>query len=227
MNLTLLLNYTNKYSDFKSRHKKSNLKEVIVQLLVALYRIAIARYYLRNCTKVGNYVSVNQKPKIVNKGEILLADDVRIWSSIVKSQIYVSKGGILEVGENSRLNGVHLDVKHNVTIGRNVRIAPGTLIMDSDFHSVEDHFSEGKILPVIIEDNVWIASRSIILKGVTIGKGSVVAAGSVVTKNVEPYTVVAGVPAKLIKRISINEMEFDGFNPGLEALEVSSKLEYN
>jgi acetyltransferase-like isoleucine patch superfamily enzyme len=52
---------------------------------------------------------------------------------------------------------------------------------------------------VIIEDDCWIAANSIILAGVTIGKGSVVAAGSVVTENVAPYSVVAGVPAKFIK----------------------------
>jgi acetyltransferase-like isoleucine patch superfamily enzyme len=52
---------------------------------------------------------------------------------------------------------------------------------------------------VIIEDDCWIASNSIILAGVTIGKGSVVAAGSVVTENVAPYSVIAGVPAKWIK----------------------------
>jgi maltose O-acetyltransferase len=52
---------------------------------------------------------------------------------------------------------------------------------------------------VIIEDDVWIGSRAIILKGVTIGRGSIVAAGAVVTKSVPPYTIVAGVPAKVLK----------------------------
>jgi acetyltransferase-like isoleucine patch superfamily enzyme len=52
--------------------------------------------------------------------------------------------------------------------------------------------------PVIIEDYVWLCSRSIILPGVTVGKGAVVAAGAVVTRNVQPYTVVGGVPAKFI-----------------------------
>ena len=55
--------------------------------------------------------------------------------------------------------------------------------------------------PIIIEDDVWISFNATILKGVTIGKGAVVAANAVVTKNVEPYTVVAGNPAVLIKKI--------------------------
>jgi acetyltransferase-like isoleucine patch superfamily enzyme len=53
--------------------------------------------------------------------------------------------------------------------------------------------------PIIIEDDVWIGACAIILKGVTIGEGAIVAAGSVVTKNVEPYSLVGGNPAKLIK----------------------------
>jgi maltose O-acetyltransferase len=54
--------------------------------------------------------------------------------------------------------------------------------------------------PVIIEDDVWIGARVIILPGVKIGKGSIVGAGAVVTKDVEPYSIVAGVPAKLIRK---------------------------
>ena len=58
---------------------------------------------------------------------------------------------------------------------------------------------------IIVEDDTWVGEHSIILAGVTIGKGSMVAPGSVVTKNVEPYTVVAGVPAKFLKYINIKE----------------------
>jgi acetyltransferase-like isoleucine patch superfamily enzyme len=58
--------------------------------------------------------------------------------------------------------------------------------------------------PIIIEDHVWISFNSIILKGVTIGKGAIIAAGSVVTKDVAPFTLVAGNPAKLIKHLQEN-----------------------
>ena len=86
-------------------------------------------------------------------------------------------------------------------IGENVRIAPYSIILDSDFHSVSDHFAEVEGEPIIIEDNVWITTRATILKGVTIGKGSVIAAGAVVNKDVPPYSIVGGVPAKLIKKV--------------------------
>ena len=75
--------------------------------------------------------------------------------------------------------------------------------MDGDHHNVENHRSrEGKKKPITIKENAWIASRAIIMKGVTVGKASVVAAGAVVTKDVPEKTVVAGVPAKVIKQIN-------------------------
>ncbi|MNW06569.1 putative acetyltransferase [compost metagenome] len=71
------------------------------------------------------------------------------------------------------------------------------MISDTDYHQIEGTVSTK---PIVIGDEVWIGCKSIILKGVTIGNGAVVAAGSVVTKDVEPYTLVAGIPAKVIKR---------------------------
>ena len=58
---------------------------------------------------------------------------------------------------------------------------------------------------IIVEDDVWIGARAIILKGVTIGKGSVVGAGAVVTKTIPPYSIVGGVPAKILRRRFSNE----------------------
>jgi acetyltransferase-like isoleucine patch superfamily enzyme len=105
-----------------------------------------------------------------------------------------------------------------VTIGANVRIAPYTIILDSDFHDVIDHFSEGRSAPVVIEDNVWIATRATILKGVRIGRNSVVAAGAVVTHDVPPNTIVAGVPARVIRAIGTRTRTFlpGTQSPGME-----------
>ncbi len=144
-------------------------------------------------------VSVNGKPVIGNLGEIVLGDEVRVWSTIVQAKLYTGKKGKLIVGRNSRLNGVHIDARELIQIGENVRIAPYTIILDSDFHDLKDHFADGASQPIIIEDDVWLATRCTILKGVRIGKGAVVATGAVVTKDVPPRSVVAGVPAKVIK----------------------------
>lgn len=165
-----------------------------------LYRLIAAKWYLRNCTSVGKMVSVNKKPLLVNKGRIVIGHEVRIWSNIQQSKIFVEKGALLSIGNNSRVNGVHISASQHITIGNNVRIAPYTIIIDNDYHKIEDHFSdEGKKSPIIIEDDVWITMNCMIMKGVRIGKGAVIAAGAVVTKDVAPYSVVGGVPAKLIK----------------------------
>ncbi len=138
---------------------------------------------------------------IKSKGSITLGDQVAIWSVFEKTKLLVHPGAQLQVGDFSRLNGVHISVKESVTIGKDVRIGPYTLIMDSDFHDIQYHDIPGKSFPIAIEDNVWIASKAIILKGVKIGEGAIVSAGAVVTKDVEPYTLVGGVPAKVIKKI--------------------------
>ncbi|MBL7875056.1 MAG: acyltransferase [Cyclobacteriaceae bacterium] len=161
----------------------------------------MARIYLRNCDKVGRWVSVNGRPYIINDGKMILSDEVRVWSTIERTKLYTGKNGTLRVGKNSRLNGVHIDARELVQIGDNVRIAPYTIILDSDFHDIKDHFADGLSKPVIIEDNVWLATRCTILKGVRIGKGSVVAAGSIVTKDVPPNCIVAGIPAQVIREI--------------------------
>jgi acetyltransferase-like isoleucine patch superfamily enzyme len=188
----------------RATHPNESFIQLFIIAFSKVLRLFGSKIYLRNCTSVGNLVSTNGKPRVRNNGEIHIGDEVRIWSSIEKCKLFTGKGGVIRIGKNSRINGVHIAAQKSVTIGDNCRIAPYTLIMDSDFHSVGDHFAvvEGK--PIIIEDDVWLASRVIVLKGVTIGKGAVVAAGAVVTKDVPAYTLVGGVPARIIKKIETN-----------------------
>lgn len=87
---------------------------------------------------------------------------------------------------------------NKISIGDNCKISEDCVISDSDNHKIINS-NRPISLPIIIEDNVWIGLRSIILKGVSIGKGSVIAAGSVVTKDIPQSSLVGGVPAKLIK----------------------------
>lgn len=167
-------------------------------------RMLLAKWYLRKCTSLGNLISINKKPLIVNHGSIHLEDEVRIWSNINKTKIFVDKGGSLTIGKNSRINGAHISVSERINIGKDVQIAPYCIIIDNDYHQLEDHLSdEGTKAPIIIEDDVWITMNCMIMKGVRIGKGAVIAAGAVVTRDVAPYTMVGGVPAKLIKQLTI------------------------
>lgn len=119
-------------------------------------------------------------------------------------------------GENSYFGASTIVTAVGVNIGSNVLVSWGCYICDHDSHSIKpelrkndprDWFDGKKDWthvtkrPVVIGDNVWIGFNSIILKGVTIGEGAVVAAGSVVTKDVPPRTVVAGNPAKVVKQV--------------------------
>jgi acetyltransferase-like isoleucine patch superfamily enzyme len=111
----------------------------------------------------------------------------------------IRKGKNVEVGDNCVINkNVLLDGRGGkLRIGNNVDIAQETNIWTLE-HDVHDDYHHDKGGDVTIEDHAWIASRATILPGVTIGRGAVVASGSVVTKNVPPMTIVGGVPAKPI-----------------------------
>ena len=111
----------------------------------------------------------------------------------------------IEIGYNLFLNrGTFITAPIKISIGDNVLIGPYVVITSGSHHFEDANTiirNQGhKLLPITIEDDVWIGSHAIILPGVIIGKGAVVAANAVVKKSVEPYTVVAGIPAKEIRR---------------------------
>jgi acetyltransferase-like isoleucine patch superfamily enzyme len=102
----------------------------------------------------------------------------------------------------------HCGAAESVIIGKDVLIAGRVYITDHD-HAVDDsepavHCSKLNTAPVIIEDGAWLGEGCVILKGVRIGTRAVVGANAVVTKNVPPFCVVAGVPAKLIRRLNVS-----------------------
>lgn len=125
--------------------------------------------------------------------------------SPVKLFANINSDAIIKIGDNTRINGSCIHAKKRIEIGQNCLIAANCHIFDCNSHQLMmDNTSQRKDSkaipkPVIVEDDVWICANSLILPGVTIGKGSVVGAGSVVTKSVLPYTLVAGNPAKLIE----------------------------
>jgi acetyltransferase-like isoleucine patch superfamily enzyme len=103
--------------------------------------------------------------------------------------------------------GANFSTITTINIGNKIMFGPNVTIMGGNHNTsqVGEYMYDVKVklpgndLPITIEDDVWVGARAIILNGVKIGRGSVVAAGSIVTRDVEPYSIVAGVPAKKIK----------------------------
>lgn len=126
-------------------------------------------------------------------------------TEILDHAMLLTYGGAIDIGKNCSINPFTIIYGHGGTkIGNDVLIAAHTVIIPSNHNflsldipiRLQGNTSKG----IIIEDNVWIGAGCKILDGVTIGRGSVIAAGAVVNKNVEPFSVVGGVPAKLIKK---------------------------
>jgi len=164
-----------------------------------VWTLILTRFYLRKVNNLGKIVIAKGKPAVQNKGKITLGTVVSIWSNINRSRLSTHRGGELVIGDNVFINGAIISATTKVTIGNNCKFGPFSMIIDSDFHNVKDHNKDGESGEIIIEDDVWIGAKATILKGVTIGKGSVVAVGSVVTKSIPPNSIAAGVPAKVIK----------------------------
>jgi len=160
------------------------------------------------CTSVGkNLKTDGDIPLITGSGKIVIGNNVRIGNQgawFLTPNIYDNPE--LIIGNNTTLNyQVVISVECRVEIGNNCSIAGETKIFDNNSHSIylenNRKMTEDDVAPVKIENNVWIGMCCIILKGVTIGKGAVVAAGSVVTKDVQSMTLVGGNPARFIKEI--------------------------
>jgi acetyltransferase-like isoleucine patch superfamily enzyme len=115
-------------------------------------------------------------------------------------------GAILEIGDNFAMTGGSICVAEKVSIGNNVAVGANSTIADTDFHPLQPELrhldpQKASTAPINIEDDVFIGMNCLILKGVTIGCGSVIGAGSVVTHDVPPHVVVAGNPASVLKEI--------------------------
>lgn len=112
--------------------------------------------------------------------------------------LYVDCRRHLKIGENTSINPFcHLDNRGGIEIGSNVSMSPGVYLITAD-HDVQSPMLAGRQAPISIGDFVFIGAQAMILPGVSIGEGAVVAARAVVVRDVKPFTIVAGVPAKMV-----------------------------
>lgn len=122
---------------------------------------------------------------------------------------FLASGKGIEIGDNSGI-GINCRIAGPLSIGNDVMMAPGVNIITQN-HEISDitipmRLQTAEKKKITICDDVWIGVNAIILPGITVGKGSVIAGGAVVTKDVEPYTIVGGNPARVI-RSRIKEQE--------------------
>ena len=167
-----------------------------------ILRVLNGKFRLRNCTSTGKLITVRGPLRVEGSGDIKIGDHCKIWSHMGVTQLFADRGAELIIGEGTFINTACIvSASNRIVIGKNCQIANQVIIMDGDFHGVDDRAEPGKSDAIIIGDNAWLATRSMVLKGVKIGEGATVAAGAVVTKDVAPYTLVGGVPAKLIRKL--------------------------
>lgn len=116
--------------------------------------------------------------------------------------LYANRGACIEIGDHCGLSGATLVAQQHIAIGKRVLVGANVLICDGDHHPLAAGLrasgAAGESAPVFIEDDVWLGVNAVVLKGVRIGAGAVVAANAVVCADVPAGAIVAGVPARVV-----------------------------
>lgn len=162
--------------------------------------VLLGHLYLRHFTTVGARPRVYGRPRITNLGEMHAGNRFILFNQTVRSEFVAYEGGKIEIGNGVFINyGASISAHEQVSIGDGCQLGAYACLMDNDYHQIEDRTKPGESRPIVLEENVWLGIRVIVLRGVTIGANSVIGAGSVVTKDIPPNCLAAGVPGKVIR----------------------------
>lgn len=196
---------------------------MFISKIINFYHLQKGKSLLKSCKKTGKNCRIKKEVNLILPENISLGDHVLIedYAKLNANRGQISIGNHCRIGDFSQLVCLHGFISigdystinpfaiidgygKGVIIGKGVRIAGHSMIISANhvFENAEKYIYQQGLSSkgIIIEDDVWIGAGCRILDGVTIGKGSVIAANAVVTKDVEPYSVMGGVPAKLIKK---------------------------
>lgn len=190
--------------------------EILIRKIGSIIGYINVKYLQKGRVEIQGKLNVSGIPVIIinNSARIILKDNV--WLKSNKKSYHLNMhsrvklmadraNAIIEIGENSRINGSCIHAYKKIRIGRNCLIAANCQIIDGNGHDlsfpeVENRINTmGDAREIIIGDNVWIGANSIILPGVKIGDGSVIAAGSVVSKDIPEMVIAGGNPATVLK----------------------------
>ncbi|MGZ3582222.1 MAG: acyltransferase [Ktedonobacterales bacterium] len=159
----------------------------------------------RKFTRAGIIIVLpgHPRPRVINRGGIIECGNSSFFPGV---RLECLKGGRIAIGDGTYLNrNTEIIAQRDVRIGRNCKIAWDVVITDTDQHGVGNRPVLAR--PVIIEDEVWIGCRALILKGVTIGKGAIIGAGAIVTKDVPARAIVTGPAATIRGYVSYEEQD--------------------
>lgn len=163
-----------------------------------IFKIVKSNVNINKKLQVGRTWNGDSNKKTIflaKKNSNLVVNDFTIFNGCI---VEIEEGATLELGKGYINTGSKINCFNKITIGDNVAISENVTIRDSDNHEIlYDGYEKSK--PIKIGNHVWIGLNAIILKGVTIGDGSIIAAGTVVTRDVPKNCLVGGVPAKIIK----------------------------
>jgi maltose O-acetyltransferase len=145
-------------------------------------------------------VRLRGKVHIAARGEVVFGEGITLFGNVVPIEFVSHKGARIQVGDHTFINyGSSISAHKLVSIGRDCLLGHHTFILDHNEHDLMQRHVVPPSSPVIIEDHVWIGSRSIILPGVHIGHNAAIGAGSVVVEDVPPCSLVVGNPARVVR----------------------------
>jgi acetyltransferase-like isoleucine patch superfamily enzyme len=174
-------------SYFRSFLLFGNVKKIKFGRLV---RLSVRKLSVGNNILIGDYSDLRGK-------EIIIEDNV-----IIHENVLIRSNNVISIGKGTTINR-NCNILANVKIGKGCSIAANVVIVGSNhvFKSKIDSIKSQGIdsKGILIEDDVWIGANCTVLDGVVLGEGCIVAAGAVVNKSIEPYSIVGGVPSKHIK----------------------------
>lgn len=183
-----------------SFNKYKYLRSVVMRNpldLIRVLRIALttAKYrYIKRC--VGKGTVVGERTRIVNSANVHIGN-----GCLLQDEVYIRAGteGKVTIGHRAAINSFARLFGHgSLHIGEDTQIGPGTLITTTEHDYGADLATHFK--PVVIGKRVWIGANVTILAGVEVGDFAVIGAGSVVTRNIPPYAVAVGYPARVVNR---------------------------